>query len=94
VPLISSANNTILDDLDMIMQYSNDNRPAQAIAEDIFENYCVKGVLVVKRLVDAEWNTVRNAFPYTAYAGTYYTVLIWATKFFCEKENPSTPNFS
>lgn len=94
VPFLSSANNTILDNSDMIMQYSNDNRPAQVIADEIFQNYCVKGVLVVKRLVDASWNTVNNAFPYAAYAGTYYTVILWASKFFCEKESPTTPNFS
>ena len=43
------ANNTITEDYEMIQGYANSPASAQEIATEIFEEYCVFGVMTTKR---------------------------------------------
>ena len=45
------ANTTITEDYEMIQGYANSPTSAQEIVTEIFENYCVFGVMTTKRLI-------------------------------------------
>jgi hypothetical protein len=71
--------------------YDNRNQGAREIAEDIFANYCVKAIIVMRK------NVIQHNRAYD-FAGfrwegdySYYKFTLWAPEGFCEKESPTTP---
>ena len=82
--LETNINSTAVDS-DIAYDYVDDNgMNAQEIAEQIFKDYCVEGVLVMqnsKVLIIKQLENPNNSFT----QGRVWKILMWSRENFCEK---------